>query len=160
MPGVALTRGPLLLVYALGRQSGQLLNRCFAGAPLTPDEFAVYSALRLVQPTTPSSLAATLGMKQPTLSNHLQRMERRGHLRRRAHPHDGRSSLVSLSPVGKELTEACFPHFQEAILPLLERLGPERDRILAAMEELSAALDAVITELSDAEPDTDEASGS
>jgi DNA-binding MarR family transcriptional regulator len=147
VPGTAFTRGPLLLVYALSRQSGQLMSRCFEGAPLTPEEFAVYSSLRLVQPATPSALAATLGMKQPTLSNHLRRMQQRRHVRRRAHPHDGRSSIVSLTPLGQELTEACFPHFQDAILPLVERLGSDKDRILGAMEELSEALDAVLADL-------------
>lgn len=149
MPGVAFTRGPLLLVYALSRQTSQLLAQCFDGAPLTTEEFAVYSALRLMQPATPSSLAETLGMKPPTLSNHLRRMESRGHLRRREHPEDGRSSLVSLTKVGNERTEACFPHFQRAVLPLVERLGHHQERILGAMEELSAALDEVLDRLAE-----------
>lgn len=157
MPGVAFTRGPLLLVYALSRQTSQLMSQCFEGAPLTPDEFAVYSALRLMQPATPSSLAETLGMKAPTLSNHLRRMGSRGHLRRRSHPDDGRSALISLTAVGQRRTEACFPHFQRAVLPLIELLGDEQDRILGAMEELSTALEAVQSALT--ESDEESASG-
>ncbi|CCH77112.1 hypothetical protein BN12_1650001 [Nostocoides japonicum T1-X7] len=149
MPGTAISRGPLLLVYALSRQSGHLLSLCFDGAPLTTEEFAVYSALRIIQPATPSSLAQTVGMKQPTLSNHLRRMEQRRHLRRRAHPHDGRSSILSLTPLGERLTVECFPHFQAAIVPLLDRLGDDSPRILAALEELSGALDDVIAEVSE-----------
>lgn len=147
VPGTAITRGPLLLIYALSRQTSDLMSTCFAGAPLTPDEFAVYSALRIIAPATPSSLAATVGMKLPTLSNHLRRMEQRGHLRRRANPRDGRSRIISLTPLGDRLTVECFPYFQGAINPLLDRLGPETTRILDAMEELSRALDAVATEL-------------
>lgn len=145
MPARALARGPLLLVYALSRQSGQLLATCFEGAPLTPDDFAVYSALRLLAPATPSSLASTLGMKQSTLSGYLRRMEQRRHLIRRPHPRDGRSALIGLTASGRAVTEACFPHFQEAINPLLEQLGDDGPDILAAMERLSAALDEVLT---------------
>lgn len=147
MPARALARGPLLLVYAVSRQSGQLLSACFEGAPLTPDDFAVYSALRLIAPATPSSLASTLGMKQSTLSGYLRRMEQRRHLVRKPHPRDGRSALIGLTAPGTAVTEACFPHFQEAINPLLERLGDDNPRILAAMERLSTALDDVIAEV-------------
>ena len=144
MPARALARGPLLLVYALSRQSGQLLTTCFEDAPLTPDDFAVYSALRLVAPATPSSLASTLGMRQSTLSGYLRRMEQRRHVVRRPHPRDGRSALIALTASGTAVTEACFPHFQEAINPLLDRLGDDGPDILAAMERLSAAMDEVI----------------
>ena len=149
MPGTAITRGPLLLVYALSRQTSELMSACFVGAPLTPDEFAVYSALRIIAPATPSSLAETVGMKLPTLSNHLRRMEQRGHLRRRAHPHDGRSRIISLTPLGDRLTVECFPHFQGAILPLLDRLGSDTPGVLDALERLSSALDAVLVALAE-----------
>jgi DNA-binding MarR family transcriptional regulator len=49
---------------------------------LTPSDFAVYSALRLMQPTTPTDLAGTLGMRVTTLSSVLARMESQAHLRR------------------------------------------------------------------------------
>ena len=159
MPARALARGPLLLVYALSRQSGQLLATCFEGAPLTPDDFAVYSALRLVAPATPSSLASTLGMRQSTLSGYLRRMEQRQHLARRRHPHDGRSALIALTAAGTRVTEACFPHFQEAISPLLERLGDDGPEVLAAMERLSVALDEVIAAVGRDRDDGDGAAG-
>ena len=82
-------RGPFLLVFALGQQLGTLLQQAMADAPLPPNEFAVYSALRLMQPTTPTQLAGTLGMKATTLSSVLVRMSKNGHLQRRRNPADG-----------------------------------------------------------------------
>ena len=83
-------------------------------------------------------------MRQSTLSGYLRRMEQRRHVVRRPHPRDGRSALIALTASGTAVTEACFPHFQEAINPLLDRLGDDGPDILAAMERLSAAMDDVI----------------
>src|SRR6185312_12956425 len=82
-------RGPFLLAFAIGQQLGNLLQQAMSDAPLAPNEFAVYSALRLMQPTTPTQLAGTLGMKATTLSSMLVRMSRSGHLKRRRNPADG-----------------------------------------------------------------------
>jgi DNA-binding MarR family transcriptional regulator len=145
--GRPIRRGPLLLVYALGHQTSQLLGATFTNTPLSPDDFAVYSALRLVGPCTPTHLANTLGMRAPTLSNYRRRMEQRGHLRRRRNPNDGRSSLIRLTPAGTRITEACFPAFGAAIEAVRTRLGDNEGQILAAMEELSRCLGAALAEL-------------
>ena len=145
--GTPITRGPLLLVFALGHQVSQLLSARFAEAPLTPDEFGIYSALNLVAPCTPTFLATTLGMRQTTLSNYLRRMEAAGHLRRRRNPADGRSTLIRLTASGVRVTEACFPAFVEAIEPLTERLGDRQASVLAAMEYLSDCLAGTLAEL-------------
>ena len=46
-------RGPFLLLFATGRQLGTLLHEEMAGAPLTPDEFAVTSVMLLEPPVRP-----------------------------------------------------------------------------------------------------------
>jgi DNA-binding MarR family transcriptional regulator len=143
---VAFTRGPLLLIYALSHQSSQLLAARLGGCPLTPDDFAVYSALRLMAPCTPSDLANTLGMRASTLSNYLRRMQERGHLRRRRNPRDGRSTLIRLTPSGVRATEGCFPAFGAAIRAVRTRLGDRENDVLAAMEELSRCLAEAIAE--------------
>lgn len=144
--GNAIARGPLLLVYALSHQTSQLLAARFTDTPLTPDDFAVYSALNLVAPCTPTFLADTLGMRQTTLSNYLRRMQQRGHLRRRPNPKDGRSTLIRLTPSGVRVTEACFPAFRIAIMSVIDRLGDRQPAVLAAMEELSRCLADALSE--------------
>ena len=108
MPQIA-QRGSFLLIFALNQQLGSLLAQAMARAPLRPADFAVYSALRLLQPTTPTELATTLGMRVTTLSSLLTKMERQGHLRRELNPADGRSRLISLTAEGQRATEDCFP---------------------------------------------------
>jgi DNA-binding MarR family transcriptional regulator len=139
-------RGPFLLLFALGQQVRALLDHTFGSAPLRPDEFAVYSALRLTGETTPAALAGELGMGRPTLSNWLRRMQAAGHLTRRPNPADGRSSLVALTPEAVRLTEACFPAFSLAIDTFLRHLD-DQPALLAHMESASAALTAAIDEL-------------
>jgi DNA-binding MarR family transcriptional regulator len=141
-------RGPFLLVFALGQQVRELLDRTFVTAPLRPDEFAVYSALRLIGATTPAALADELGMGRSTVSNWLRRMEGRGHVRRRRNPADGRSRLVELTPEAVALTEACFPAFSRAISAFRSHLGDEAT-LLAALETASTALRSAADDVAD-----------
>lgn len=144
-------RGPFLLVFALGQQLGTLLQQAMADAPLPPNEFAVYSALRLMQPTTPTQLAGTLGMKATTLSSVLVRMSRSGHLQRRRNPADGRSVLLTLTPSGVRVTEACFAAFEVAIEAFRRELAIEERVLLADLEAMSSALARASAELAEAD---------
>lgn len=141
-------RGPFLLVFALGQQVREVLDVTFVAAPLRPDEFAVYSALRLTGETTPAALATELGMGRSTVSNWLRRMADRGHVSRRRNPDDGRSALIALTPEAVRLTEACFPAFSRAIEAFRAHLDDE-PALLAAMESGSRALTAAIDLLTD-----------
>jgi len=140
-------RGPFLLVFALGQQLGNLLQLAMADAPLTPGEFAVYSALRLMQPTTPTQLAGQLGMKATTLSSMLVRMSKSGHLKRRRNPADGRSVILTLTPSGVRVTEACFASFGVAIEAFRNQLSVDEATLLADLEAMSEALDRAAAEL-------------
>jgi DNA-binding MarR family transcriptional regulator len=140
-------RGPFLLLFALAQQQSSLLHHAMAGRPLQPAEFAVYSALRLTQPTTPTQLAATLGMKATTLSSMLVRMAKNGHLKRRRNPADGRSVVLSLSPAGVRATEESFTSFSTAIESFRRHLEIEETALLHSMEAMSRALSKAMAEL-------------
>lgn len=141
-------RGPFLLLFALAQQQSSLLHFAMAGRPLQPAEFAVYSALRLTQPTTPTQLAGTLGMKATTLSSMLVRMAKNGHLKRRRNPADGRSVVLSLSPAGIRATEESFTSFSTAIESFRRHLEIEETALLLSMEAMSRALGKAMNELS------------
>jgi DNA-binding MarR family transcriptional regulator len=142
-------RGPFLLTYALDQQLAELLATTFGDAPLTPGEFAVYSVLHGSGPTTPSELAADLGLGRSTMSNWLRRMEARGHLRRQRNPADGRSQLVQLTAQGARLTEQCFPAFSTAIETFREALEIDEQALLEVLEAMSAALAVAVEKLRD-----------
>jgi DNA-binding MarR family transcriptional regulator len=136
-------RGPFLLIFALGQQLGGLLGQTMRDAPLKPGEFAVYSALRLEQPVTPSRLAGVLGMPPTTLSSALRKMTEAGHLRRLRNPADGRSALVELTDVGIDVTVACFSAFRIAIDAFRDQLTEEfvtEHELLRVLEGASRAI--------------------
>ena len=140
-------RGPFLLAFALDQQLSTLLQLAMAEAPLTPGEFAVYSALRLMQPTTPTQLAGALGMKATTLSSVLVRMSRKGHLKRRRNPADGRSVILTLTASGVRVTEACFASFGQAIQAFRRQLTVDEAALLQHLEAMSVAIEQATEEL-------------
>ena len=143
-------RGPFLLVFAIGQQLGALLGQTMREAPLKPGEFAVYSALRLEQPATPTRLAGVLGMPATTLSSALRKMTEAGHVTRVPNPADGRSALVELTADGVGVTVACFPAFRAAIEAFREQLTAEfvtEHELLRVLEGAARALTAASQQL-------------
>jgi DNA-binding MarR family transcriptional regulator len=151
MAGNLIERGPFLLHFANSQKLTSLLTRAFTDsqAPLTPDEFAVYSLLRLVHPTTPTRLAHDLGMRASTLSHYLRRMEATGHLSRRPNPEDGRSSLIELTAAGVAATLACFAAFEAAITSFRQHLLVPEKELLTALSAMNDALHAAHEEFDD-----------
>jgi DNA-binding MarR family transcriptional regulator len=131
----------LLQVFALDQRAGVLLREALADAPLRPDEFAVYSVLRLLGTTTPTALGREVGMAPTTLSTYLRRMGERRHVRRRRNPADGRSALVTLTASGVRVTERCFPGFAAARDALTAELDVSYDAASATFSAVAAALD-------------------
>jgi DNA-binding MarR family transcriptional regulator len=152
--GNLVERGPFLLHFANSQKLTALLTRSFAagGAPLTADEFAVYSLLRLAGPTTPTRLAHDLGMRASTMSHYLRRMETAGHLIRRPNLEDRRSSLIELTGTGTEATVACFPAFTAAITAFRRHLMMPEKELLTAMSAMNDALHAAYEEVAEDAP--------
>lgn len=101
-------------VFALNQAVGQLLNAAMREGPLTPGEYAVYSAVFELEAATPTQLAARLGMRLTTFMDQLRLMEGRGHARRAGHPTDGRSYRVVLTASGLEAHRAANRLFERA----------------------------------------------
>jgi DNA-binding MarR family transcriptional regulator len=137
-------RGPFLLLFATGRQLSSLLHDVMAEAPLTPDEFAVMSVLRLEAPVRPTALAELTGLPITTLNHYLRRFETDGLVTRQRDPDDGRAVLLALTAAGTERTEACFPAFATAIETFQKALAdegvPEADA-LHVLEAMSRAFE-------------------
>jgi DNA-binding MarR family transcriptional regulator len=136
-------RGPFLLLYAVDRQLGALLTSAFRDCPLTPDEFAVTSTLRLTGPVRAGELSRQTGHRPTSMSNYLRRFEERGLVRREVDPQDRRASLVTLTAEGVALTEACFPAFGRTIELFRGALadeGTSESDLLSSLEGASRAL--------------------
>ncbi len=138
-------RGPLLLLFALDNRVSELMTSHFADSPLTPADYGVTSALRLLQPARPTTLAHTLGMRPTTLSNYLNRLRLRGLIVREPDPTDGRAALLRLTAEGERLTAACDPHLlavRQELDRALHSLGVDPEQVSRTLETVDSALEA------------------
>lgn len=109
-PGTSL----LFDVFALGQSVGRLLDDAMRAGPLTPTEYAVYSAIFELEAASPTQLAARLGMRLTTFMDRLHQLEARGHAARSGHPTDRRSYRVVLTARGLEAHRAANRLFELA----------------------------------------------
>lgn len=78
----------------------------FAQAGLAANDFDVLATLRRWgRPMTPTELSRSVLVTSGTVTKRLDRLERRGLLRRSPRPGDGRGRLVELSPDGVALVD-------------------------------------------------------
>lgn len=103
----------------------------------------VFFALAADKTLTQTALAKAAAIEQPTMAATLTRMERDGLVVRRPDPLDGRSSLVSLTPVALKkirAVEAAVSAVNErALSDLTEK---ERIAFMAALQTIARALQA------------------
>ena len=78
-------------VFVLAQAVQELLADAFAGAPLTPEEYAVYSQLFMNPRCTLSELAPALAAPLTTVSDWVRTLDQRGHITREVRPDDRRS---------------------------------------------------------------------
>ena len=94
------TLSPLFYVFAASQQAGTLVGMALRGAPLQPAEYAMYSALRELEPASPTELARHLGMPVTTALDGIRAMVGSGHATRIDNPDDGRSYFLVLTRSG------------------------------------------------------------
>ena len=87
-------------VYALGQSISRLLATAMADSPLTPEEYAIYSAIFEDEQISPTALSRVLGTPLTTVMDQVARLEARGHARRSVDPRDRRATLVTLTADG------------------------------------------------------------
>ena len=144
MPGRDPLETSLLFdVFALNQAVGRMLAEAMRGGPLTPAEYAVYSAIFELEAASPTELAGRLGMRLTTFTDQLRAMEGRGHARRLAHPTDGRSYRVVLTADGLAAHRAANALFEEAAQRYARTLAVDEDTASTTLREMRAAADAV-----------------
>jgi DNA-binding MarR family transcriptional regulator len=90
-------------------------------------------------PKTAGQLAAATGLSSAATTTLLDRLERRGVLRRVADPADRRKVLVEMTDLGRRLTDEFYGPLAQEGARMLERFSDEqltafRDHIVAATE--------------------------
>jgi DNA-binding MarR family transcriptional regulator len=115
MPDKAASTLSLLFdLFAASQRVRSLLATAMEGCGLTPEEYAVYSAVLELEPISPTDLAATVGMPPTTVSHYIRAMRERRHLAESPHPGDGRSRVLHLTRSGRVAHRRANRAFEEA----------------------------------------------
>ena len=89
------------LRLAIARTARRLRQE--AGEELSPSQTTALATIDRHGPLTPSELAVRERIQRPTVTRIVALLEERGLVQRTRDPQDGRSSLVALTPAGRDL---------------------------------------------------------
>jgi DNA-binding MarR family transcriptional regulator len=126
-------------VFVLARSVRALLAEALADAPLTPEEYAIYSHVFESGVTTPTAMAAALAAPPTTVTGWTRTMEERGHLERRRSAGDGRSVELRLTAAGRRAHRATNRRFEVAYERMVGALPRRADDYHRRVVELTAA---------------------
>ena len=131
----------LLQMFRTAEATRELMLGAVAGTGISPNEYAVLSAIGVMRSVSPTELATLLRVPPTSISRHVARMVEAGLAVRSPNPADRRSYLLELTEAGRAVIATVVPRFRE----LLERLSARApvDEIEAALVQLEDAARAV-----------------
>ncbi len=128
-------------VWLVSRATHAALDAALAGTGLNADEFAIYSVLTSADTLTPSELARWMSAPATTVSSHVKRFERRGHVKRERNPHDGRSYVLRLTAAGRRTHRSAVEAFVPVLHHVVEELGPREPAVRRALTAIRETID-------------------
>lgn len=143
-----------LLTYRLLRLSNTLglySNRRYrAEFDVTLPEWRVMSIIALLETTSAQEISRSVSTDKAWVGLTLQKLEKRGFVRRVSDKQDGRRTLVSFTRQGKEVHDAILANAKRRQRRLLGALGEDAETVFAAIERLQAEADRMLEELDEA----------
>ncbi len=127
------------LRQAIARSARRLRQE--SGTGLSPTLVAALATVERHGPLTPSELAARERVQRPTVTRILSSLDELGLVARAADPGDRRSSLISVTPAGRELLAAARTRKDAFLSERLDALGAE-DRV--TLERAAALLEGML----------------
>jgi len=128
-------------VFALNQSLRALLAAAMESSPLTPEEYAVYSAVFEAESLTPTQMAERLGMPLTTVMERVRVLEERGHAKRVANERDGRSYRLVLTAQGLAAHKRTNERFEVAYRRFMESLDGDEARAHAQVVRLRRAIE-------------------
>jgi MarR family transcriptional regulator, organic hydroperoxide resistance regulator len=132
----------LLQMFRTSQATRALVMQATEGSGITPDEYAVLSAVGVLRSTTPTELAVRLGVPPTTISRYVASFVERGLLERAPNPADRRSYFLELTENGRAVIRKIVPRFRKIVEELRERV--DVDEIDARLVELEHAARAMV----------------
>ncbi len=128
-----LTRGAIINELGVAsRYAHEFLWNELRARGVELEKWGWVSFVAALQPVTRTKLAQATGQRRTTVRDAIKRMVDNGHVEEVPHPRDGRSTLLRLTPEGRELYDAGLP----AVLKLLDALNEALDGGLDKHEEV------------------------
>lgn len=128
----------------------------FAEWDLSPSQFNILNLLRLSPDgLSQSDLSRELITHRSNVTGLIDRLERRGLVRRRDVASDRRAYQVVLTPAGRRLLEAILPRYYEGAARICEHLTPRRAAgFIADLERVTANAQRAASETTQKKPET------
>ena len=126
-------------VFVLAQAVHELLADAFAGAPLTPEEYAVYSQVLSQPGSTPSALARELAAPLTTVSDWVRTFTQRGHVTREVRPDDRRSYGIVLTAAGQRAHRETNRRFERANATFLAAFARPEPELRAMLQDAVTA---------------------
>lgn len=145
-----------LLTYRLLRLSNTLglySNRRYRDElDVTLPEWRVLSIIALLETTSARDISRALATDKAWVGLTVQKLERRGFVRRVSDRHDGRRTLVSLTRQGQEVHDTIMVNARRRQKRLLGALPQgTADTLIACLEKLQTEADRMLAELDEAQ---------
>jgi DNA-binding MarR family transcriptional regulator len=129
----------LIMMWAgrLSRRVDAFYQKALRRHGLKYSDFSVLSILRFSGAVSPKQLNTTLAISSGGLTKAIQRLERKGLVKRAPDPEDGRGTLLSLTAKAERLIVPIFKENIEVHEKLFHGLSPrDRKRIASALRDL------------------------
>jgi DNA-binding MarR family transcriptional regulator/GNAT superfamily N-acetyltransferase len=128
------------------RQIG-VLRKTFLDSPYSLAEARVLHEIATRQAPTASDIAKSLDLDPGYLSRVIRSFERRGLIRKRTSPKDGRQSHLTLTPRGRKSYAPLDMRSQRETAAMLATLAPaDQTRLIAAMATIETLLEGQVAE--------------
>ena len=133
----AINTRPGFLIRRLNQIHTALFNDACGSAGITPIMYSVLSALAQTGPTDQSILARNIAVNKTNMVNLMERMRKRGLIRRALSSDDRRVRLVGLTDAGRVLLDEIDGLACQAHMRTLEDLSPrDRDTLMTLMAQI------------------------
>ncbi len=126
-------------VFVLAQTVKELLDSALDGAPLTPEEYAVYSQLRATPGITLTEMARQLSAPLTTASDWVRSMTERGHVVRQVQAGDRRSYGIELTASGRLAHTRTNRSFEAANSRFVELLPRPEAQLRGFLSEATTA---------------------